>query len=251
MKIILKESQYVHLLENLNKNKKFLNDIMGVDFTDKIKMITSTYDVPMEFDEVIGPEYIRRVLNYFGPMYLIDIDGKKYLYQHRTDKEDGDFEWFHDEHGFNYVDGEILEKLGIDEIGLRFSNIIDMYFNEEESLNENVDKNKKFLNDIMGEDFTGKIKKVKSLYDIPYSFYRKGIFTMPDVAAYLTKFGPMYLFEMEEIDYIYQDRGKYEFFYDENGNYYKDDEIPIVSGIYDIGLRFSNIIDIYFNKEEI
>ena len=32
-------------------------------------------------------------------------------------------------------------------------------------LTEDVDKNKKFLNDIMGEDFTGKIKKVKSLYD--------------------------------------------------------------------------------------
>jgi len=116
---------------------------------------------------------------------------------------------------------------------------------------ENLNKNKKFLNDIMGEDFTGKIKQVTSLYDIPYSFYRKGIFTMPDVASYLNKFGPMYLFEMEEIDYIYQDRGKYEFFYDENGNYYKNDEVPIVSGIYDIGLRFSNIIDIYFNEEEI
>ena len=117
--------------ESVDKNKKFLIDVMGYDFTDKIKMITSTYDVPMEFDEVIGPEYIRRVLNYFGPMYLVDIDGKKYLYQHRTDNEDGDFEWFHDEHGFNYVDGEIPEQLGISEMGLKFSDIIDIFFNED------------------------------------------------------------------------------------------------------------------------
>ena len=131
MKVIITESQYITLLENLSKNKKFLIDIMGVDFTDKIKMITSTYDVPMEFDEVIGPEYIRRVLNYFGPMYLVDIDGRKYLYQYRIDEEDGDFEWFHDEHGFDYVDGEIPEQLGISEMGLKFSDIIDIFFNED------------------------------------------------------------------------------------------------------------------------
>jgi hypothetical protein len=120
--------------ESVDKNKKFLIDVMGMDFTDKIKMITSTYDVPMSFDEGVGPEYIRRVLNYFGPMYLVDIDGKKYLYQYRTDNEDGDFEWFHDEHGFNYVDGEIPEQLGISEMGLKFSDIIDMFFNEEDNL---------------------------------------------------------------------------------------------------------------------
>jgi len=34
--------------------------------------------------------------------------------------------------GFVYVDGEIPEQLGIDEMGLRFSNIIDLYFKEEE-----------------------------------------------------------------------------------------------------------------------
>ena len=120
--------------ESVDKNKKFLIDVMGMDFTDKIKMITSTYDVPMSFDEGVGPEYIRRVLNYFGPMYLVDIDGKKYLYQYRTDNEDGDFEWFHDEHGFNFVDGEIPEKLGISEMGLKFSDIIDMFFNEEDDI---------------------------------------------------------------------------------------------------------------------
>lgn len=42
-------------------------------------------------------------------------------------------------------------------------------------LKEDVDKDKKFLTSVMGVDFTGNIEKVKSLYDIPYNFYRKGI----------------------------------------------------------------------------
>ena len=119
------------LNESVDKNKKFLIDVMGIDFTDKIKEVKDLYDVPLEFGETIGPDYIKRVLNYFGPMYLVNIDGKKYLYQYRIDEEDGDFEWFHDEHGFNYVDGEILEQLGISEMGLKFSDIIDMFFNKD------------------------------------------------------------------------------------------------------------------------
>ena len=129
MKYIITESQYNLLKEN--KNKKFLINVMGQDFTGKIKEIKDTYDVPLEFGETIGDDYIRRVLNYFGPMHLVDIDGKKYLYQYRTDEEDGDYEWFHDEHGFNYVDGEIPEQLGITQMGLKFSDIIDIFFNED------------------------------------------------------------------------------------------------------------------------
>ena len=125
------------LNESVDKNKKFLTNVMGQDFTGKIKEVKDLYDVPLEFGETIGPDYIRRVLNYFGPLHLVDIDGKKYLYQYRTDQEDGDYEWFHDEHGFNYVDGEIPEQLGLDELGLKFSDIIDIFYNQEgETLNE-------------------------------------------------------------------------------------------------------------------
>jgi hypothetical protein len=59
-------------------------------------------------------------------MYLFELDGIKYLYQ---DQDHGDF--FIDDYGFYYND-EIPQQLGIDELGLRFSDIIDMYFNEEE-----------------------------------------------------------------------------------------------------------------------
>jgi len=110
------------------KNKKFLTKIMGVDFSDKIQQITSTYDVPTSFDDGIAPSTIRTYLNHWGPMYLVKIDGENYLYQDR-----GDFEMFIDEDGYWNKD-EIPEKLGISVLGLRFSDIIDMYFYEEDQI---------------------------------------------------------------------------------------------------------------------
>ena len=73
MKILIKESQYVHLLENLEKNKKFLSNIMGIDFTGKIEQITSTYDVPMEFDRHFANGLINRYLNKFGPCIFLNL----------------------------------------------------------------------------------------------------------------------------------------------------------------------------------
>jgi hypothetical protein len=112
--------------ESIDKNKKFLSSVMGIDFTDKIKIVTSTYDVPNSFDDGIAPSTIRTYLNFWGPMYLVNIDGENYLYQDR-----GDFEMFIDEEGYWNKD-EIPEKLGIGVLGLRFSDILDMYFYEED-----------------------------------------------------------------------------------------------------------------------
>jgi hypothetical protein len=60
-------------------------------------------------------------------MYLFELDGMKYLYQDR-----GDFEMFIDQEGFDYTDNEIPEKLGIAEMGFKFSDILNMYFEEGE-----------------------------------------------------------------------------------------------------------------------
>ena len=116
-------------------------------------------------------------------------------------------------------------------------------------INENVDKNKKFLTNVMGVDFTGKIEQVTSVYDVPYSFYRKGIFTMPDVASYLNRFGPMYIIELYGRKFIYQDRGRYESFISEDGIVYED-KIPEQLGIDIMGLRFSDIVNMYFNEDD-
>ena len=81
----------------------------------------------MSFDDCLGGDSIKRYLNFWGPMYLFELDGIKYVYQDR-----GEYKFFMDEGCIEYVDNEISEKLGIDILGLRFSDIIDMYFNEEE-----------------------------------------------------------------------------------------------------------------------
>ena len=128
MKIIITESQYISLMENFDKKKKFLTKVMGMDFTNKIQMITSSYDVPTSFDDGIAPSTIRTYLNFWGPMYLFNINGENYLYQDR-----GDFEMFIDEGGYWNKD-DIPEKLGIGVLGLRFSDIIDMYFYKEDNI---------------------------------------------------------------------------------------------------------------------
>ena len=128
MKIIITESQYISILENFDKKKKFLTKVMGIDFTNKIQMITSSYDVPNSFDDGIDTSTIRTYLNFWGPMYLFNINGENYLYQDR-----GDFEMFIDEGGYWNKD-DIPEKLGIGVLGLRFSDIIDMYFYEEDNI---------------------------------------------------------------------------------------------------------------------
>ena len=117
----------VKLNESINKNKKLINDIIGFDFTGRIKQIASTYDVPMSFDDCLYGESIKRYLNFWGPMYLVDFGWIKMLYQDR-----GEFEWFMDERCNDFVDNEIPEDIGISIMGLRFSDIIDMYFKEEE-----------------------------------------------------------------------------------------------------------------------
>ena len=126
-RIVDSSNNKVMLRESIDKNKKLINNIVGFDFSNRIKQITSSHDVPkVFFDNAIHPRTINTWLNYFGPMYLFELDGIKYLYQDR-----GDFEMFIDNEGFDYTDNEIPEKLGIAILGLNFSDIIDMYFEEE------------------------------------------------------------------------------------------------------------------------
>lgn len=125
MKILISESQSRVLLlyERKEKLKKFLINKLGIDLINSITQITSSYDVPIIFDEYIGSGMVNRYLNFWGPMYLFELDGYKFLYQDRNE-----FEWFMDEKGFEFVDDEVIEQLGIGEMGLKFSNIINMFF---------------------------------------------------------------------------------------------------------------------------
>ena len=170
MKYIITESQYQSIKESLEKNKKFLIKTMGVDLTDNIQMVNSRYDVPTEFDEGISPDLIKRMLNNWGPMYLFNLNGKDYLYQDR-----GEYEWFIDTEGFEFVDNEIIEKLGVDVLGMDFSDLIKVFYTEDQSINESTEK-----------DYTSLIDKFISEYDFPDYF--KGYNIGRDDDAYKVTF---------------------------------------------------------------
>jgi len=124
----LKSLKKKNIEESFDKNKKFLKNILGVDFLNGIKQITSSNDVPTTFDECLYSDSIRKYLNFFGPMYMFELNGINFLYQDR-----GDYEWFMtDDDCTDYVDDEIIEQLGIAIMGLSFSDIIDMFFEDEE-----------------------------------------------------------------------------------------------------------------------
>ena len=219
-----------------------------MDFTGKIKQVTSTYDVPMEFDYGISSDSIRRYLNNFGPMYLFELDGKKFLYQDRGDT-DGRFEWFLGEDGIDYVDNEIPEKLGIDIMGLRFSDIIDMYFNEEETLNENVNKRKKLFTKMLGEDLIDSIQEITSTKQLPKEFLKS--IGESTIQTYIDKYGPLYYFVYNnEEPLLYKDREDYEMYINNKGKSFLYGEITDRLGLSDIGLKFSDVIDTIFNEEE-
>jgi hypothetical protein len=256
MKYIIKESQYISLLENLDKNKKFLTKHMGIDFTGKIEQITSAYKVPYNFyrNGGISLNHAMSYLNNFGPMYFFELGDYEYLYQDRGNKD-----WFIDERGVKYIKDEFSERLGLDVLGLRFSDIIDMYFNEEEPLNESVDKNKRLLIGVMGEDLTGKIKEIKDGSDIPKRF-RKYL-ELGNVKQQIDMVGPMYLVKIRGNYYLYQDQSKFyqshndssfgEQFMSEDGTRDRSGKILEELGLDVLGLRFSDIIDIFFKEDNI
>jgi hypothetical protein len=241
------------LKENVDKNKKFLIGYLGEDLINSLQKITSAKELPMVFLKSIGTSVIQQYIDVYGPLYYFVFEGEPFIYKDRVNPNGSEYEMFTNSKGESFFNGQINNRLGLDYTGLKFSDIIDMFINDKEDnspLNEDVNKNKKFLNNVMGVDFTGNIQQVTSLYDIPYTFYRKGIFTMPDVASYLNRFGPMYIIELYGRKFIYQDRGRYESFISEDGMVYED-KIPEQLGIDIMGLRFSDIIDIYFNEGEI
>ena len=129
MKIIITENQYNDLFKRkTDKFKEFLKNELDLDFLNSIEMVTSTYDVPMEFDECYSTPYLRRILNNWGPMYLFKYNHMMWLYQKRSD-----FEWFMNEDCNDYVDNEILDWIGISDYGFKFSDIIDLFFEENEN----------------------------------------------------------------------------------------------------------------------
>lgn len=134
MKIIITERQQKLIFES--KNKRFLIDLMGEDLTGKIKKIEDGSDIPRRFHKYIDLNGVKRQMDLVGPMYVVKIGGDYYLYQDQSDfyrsHNDTSFgEMFMSEDGNRDYSGKIIEQLGLDEIGLKFSDIINIFYNEE------------------------------------------------------------------------------------------------------------------------
>ena len=240
--------------ESIDSKKKLFIDLLGEDLINSIQMITSAKELPKEFLKSLGSWSIQQYIDAYGPLYYFVFEGEPFIYKDRVNPKGEEYEMFINSKGESFFNGQITNRLGLDYTGLKFSEVIDMFLNEEEDtfpLNESVDKNKKFLTNVMGQDFTGKIKEVKDPYDVPLEFGE----TIGDdyIRRVLSYYGPMYLVDIDGRKYLYQyrgdDDGDYEWFHNQYGFNYVDGQIPEQLGITQMGLKFSDIIDIFFNED--
>lgn len=108
-----------------SKLKSFLKDRLGIDLTDKITMVTSQYDLPMEFDRFITPKMLNMYLNRFGPMYVIETPKRTFLYQEQSGTPT-----IVDTNDRLYSVNSLMKHLGIPPMGLSVDDIIDIYVQE-------------------------------------------------------------------------------------------------------------------------
>jgi hypothetical protein len=141
MKYLIKESQYVYLLENLEKKKRLFTKLLGEDLINSIREITSPNQLPKEFLKSIGTSIIQRYIDVYGPLYYFVLDGEEFLYKERISPKGEEYEMYITNKGKSYLDGEITDRLGLSDMGLNFSDVIDTIFNEEDDvITEDEDK---------------------------------------------------------------------------------------------------------------
>ena len=160
MKFVIKEG-------NL---KGFIKKKLGVDLTGKIRMYTRAHSIPKKFKNTIATYDYIRLMNRFGPFFLIDAGhGREFLIQDRGD------EFIGVDVNEQYVtESEVLEYLKLDMLGLKLSKIIEMYFDEsdEENINESVNNVKRRVQHI-DDTFQHVINNIYTgknicIYKLPY-----------------------------------------------------------------------------------
>ena len=115
MKYIISESQVKDLIKKYFKK----------DLSKNIEMITDYWDLPIEFRRLINKTVANHYLNAFGPMFLFNVNGEKYLAQDRIEK------WVITDYGDTPIsEDKLMNLLGIDTLGLSMQELIDAYINE-------------------------------------------------------------------------------------------------------------------------
>ncbi len=122
------------LTEDVDKNKKFLSNVIGEDVINSIQKITSAKQLPIEFLKSIGVSALQQYIDWYGPLYYFVLDGEPYIYKDRVTPKGEEYEMFTNNKGRAFLDGEIPEQLGLSVMGLRFSDVIDTIFNKEDSI---------------------------------------------------------------------------------------------------------------------
>ena len=117
LKIIGKETLYTILVQH------------GFDPINKVKIVQHSLDVPRNFFGSISHSGINNLLNNYGPMFLLMIDNKYYIYQDQG-KENlffGEFDGVIPEETFQ---NSVLYPLGLK--GLDIGKVIDLYYSDED-----------------------------------------------------------------------------------------------------------------------
>jgi hypothetical protein len=90
----------------------------------KIEMITSKYDIPSDFYTDFTWNTLRGLMNYWGPMYLLEIQEDRFLFQQQNNKNF----WIVENIG-QVIEPRVLESLSLK--GLDVNKVINLYHMEE------------------------------------------------------------------------------------------------------------------------
>lgn len=138
MKIIITESQYNLLTEN--KKKKMFTKILGEDLIDSIRKITSVKQLPKEVVKALGSHRLQEYIDLYGPFYSFVLDGELFIYKDRNE-----YELFYNDKGTFFDDRVINDRLGLSDIGFKFSDVTNAIFNDDdEVISESIISNTYF-----------------------------------------------------------------------------------------------------------
>ena len=116
MKFIITES----------KIKEFIENKFGVDLTNRIIMVQSYYDLPEHFQRLFTKQIINMYLNKYGPMYVFHGYTDSFLYQNQDGRQ------LIADSTDSIVDyTDLMEDLGIENMGLTIQQVIDIYVKED------------------------------------------------------------------------------------------------------------------------
>jgi hypothetical protein len=90
----------------------------------KIEMITSKYDIPSDFYTDYRWDTLRKLMNYWGPMYLLEIQEDRFLFQQQNNKNF----WIVENIG-QVIEPRVLGSLSL--TGLDVNKVINLYHMEE------------------------------------------------------------------------------------------------------------------------